>query len=165
MYQSGQTENICREMLKAKIDILAITESRWTKNGEFKHHSGLKILYSGHMNDDAGHNQGVALMLTKQAERAMISWQPHGPRIMEAYFKTSDKNISLRIIVAYAPTEQANTDVKNEFYDQLDSVYKNGHKGRDLTMLLGDFNTQLGSNNENVEEVVGIYGLGLREVE
>ena len=162
MYQSGQTENICREMLKAKIDILAITESRWTKNGEFKHHSGLKILYSGHMNDDAGHNQGVALMLTKQAERAMISWQPHGPRIMEAYFKTSDKNISLRIIVAYAPTEQANTDVKNEFYDQLDSVYKNGHKGRDLTMLLGDFNAQVGSNNENVEEVMGIYGLGLR---
>lgn len=63
MYQSGQTENICREMLKAKIEILAITESRWIKNGEVKHHSGLKILYSGHMNDDAGHNQGVALML------------------------------------------------------------------------------------------------------
>ncbi len=84
MFQSGQTENICREMLKAKVDILAITESRWTKNGEFKHHSGLKILYSGHMNEDLGHNQDVALMLTKQAEQAMISWQPHGPRIMEA---------------------------------------------------------------------------------
>ena len=47
-------------MLKAKIDILATTESRWTNNGEFKHHSDLKILYSGHMNDDLGHNQGVA---------------------------------------------------------------------------------------------------------
>ena len=137
-------------MLKAKVDILAITESRWTNNGEFKHHSGLKILYSGHMNEDLGHNQGVALMLTKQAEQAMISWQPHGPRIMEAYFKSSDKNIKLRIIVAYAPTEQADAEVKNEFYDQLDSVFKNGHKEKDLTMLLGDFNAQVGSNNENL---------------
>ena len=30
-------------------------------------------------------------MLTKQAEQAMISKQPHGPRIMEAYFKSSEK--------------------------------------------------------------------------
>ena len=42
-------------------------ESRWTNNGEFKHHSGLKILYLGHMNYDLEHNQGVALMLIKQA--------------------------------------------------------------------------------------------------
>ena len=54
--------------------------------------------------------------------------KPKGPRIMEAYFKTSDKNISLRIIVAYAPTEHANTEVKNEYYYQLDSVHKNGIK-------------------------------------
>ncbi len=55
---------------------------------------------------------------------------------MEAYFKTSDKNISLRIIVAYAPTEHANTEVKNEYYYQLDSVHKNGTK-KVTTMLLG----------------------------
>ena len=29
-------------------------------------------------------------------------------------------------------------------------------------MLLGDFNAQVGRNNENVEEVMGLYGLGLR---
>ncbi len=43
------------------------------------------------------------------------------------HISTSDKNISLRIIVAFAPTEEANTEVKNEFYDQLDSVYKNSY--------------------------------------
>ena len=72
MYQSGKTENICREMIKYNLDILAITESRWIGNGELNHHSGLKILYSGHMDDTLEHNQGVALMLTKQAEKAMI---------------------------------------------------------------------------------------------
>jgi hypothetical protein len=55
---------------------------------------------------------------------------------MEAYFKSSDKNTKLRIIVANAPTEQADKEVKNEFYDQVDSVFKNGHKEKDLTMLL-----------------------------
>ena len=56
---------------------------------ESLNHSDLKILYLGHMNDDLGHNQGVALMLTKHAEHAMISWQSHGPRIMETYFSLS----------------------------------------------------------------------------
>ncbi len=69
MYQSGQTENICWEIIKAKIDIMAITESRWTKNGEFKHHSDLKILYSGHMNDDTRHNQEEAFMLIQQSKQ------------------------------------------------------------------------------------------------
>ena len=68
---------------------------------EFKHHSDLKILYScRNIYDNLGHIQGEALMLTKEAEHAMIRWQPNESRIMEAYFKNSDKNISLRRIAA-----------------------------------------------------------------
>ena len=64
---------------------------------EFKHHSDLKIFYSGRkIYGNLGQIQGEALMLTKQAERAMIRWQPHESRIMEAYLKFLDKNISLR---------------------------------------------------------------------
>ena len=160
MYQAGKAENIIREMTKYNIDVLGVTESRWTGSGDFKHLSGMRILYSGHQDEALGHHQGVALMLTTNASKALISWLPHGPRIMEAYFKTSNKKINLRLILVYAPTEDKDVEVKNNFYDQLDKVYREGHKEKDVTMLLGDLNAKVGDNNENMEEVMGSHGLG-----
>ena len=160
MYQTGKVENITREMIKYNIDVLGITESRWTGSGDFKHLSGMRILYSGHQDEALGHHQGVAFMLTSNASKALISWLPHGPRIMEAYFKTSNKKINLRLILVYAPTEDKDVDVKNDFYDQLDKVYREGHKKKDITMLIGDLNAKVGNNNENMEEVMGSHGLG-----
>ena len=160
MYQAGRVENIIREMTKYKIDVLGITESRWTGSGDFKHLSGMRILYSGQQDEALGHHQGVALILTADASKALISWLPHGPRIMEAYFKTSNKRINLRLILVYAPTEDKDDDVKNNFYDQLDKVYRDGQKEKDITMLIGDLNAKVGDNNENMEEVMGRHGLG-----
>ena len=160
MYQSGRTENVCREMLKYGIDILGVTESRWTGSGEQIHSSGVKILFSGHTNEAQGHNQGVALLLTKEASKSLISWLPHGPRIIEAYFKTVNQKISLRLIVVYAPTEDKEDAIKNDFYNQLNRVYRDKHKGSDVTMVIGDMNAKVGSSNENMEEVMGTHGIG-----
>ena len=83
MYQAGKAENIIREMIKYNIDLLGITESCLTGCGDFKHLSGMRILYSGHQDEALGHHQGVAFILTNNASKALISWLPHGPRIME----------------------------------------------------------------------------------
>ena len=79
---------------------------------------------------------------------------------MEAYFKTSNKSIDLRLIIAYAPTNEAEDNFKDNFYDKLESVFKNGHKEKNVTMLLGDLNAKVGDNNENIEGVMGRHGLG-----
>ena len=83
-----------------------------------------------------------------------------GPRIIEAYFKTVNQKISLRLIVVYAPTEDKEDAIKNDFYNQLDRVYRDGHKGSDVTMVIGDMNAKVGSSNENMEEVMGTHGIG-----
>ena len=140
--------------------MLGVTESRWTGSGDFKHNSGVRVLYSGHLDEAQGHNQGVAFMLANTANKALISWLPHGPRIMEALFKTSNKKIDLRVILAYAPTEDKDAELKNDFYEQLDKVYRDGHKEKNITMLLGDLNAKVGATNENMEEVMGKHGLG-----
>ncbi len=59
-------------------------------------------------------------MLTTNASKALISWLLHGPRIMEAYFTTSNKKINLRLILVYSPTEDKDVEVKNNLYHQLD---------------------------------------------
>ena len=61
----------------------------------------------------------------------------------------------LTIIVAYAPTNQASEELKDQFHAALDVIMT---KTNGLTMILGDFNASLG------DSVPGIGGpLGLRK--
>ena len=49
-------------MFNYKIEVLGVTESRWTGSGDFKHNTGVRVLYSGHPDETQGHNQGVAFI-------------------------------------------------------------------------------------------------------
>ncbi|VDO75737.1 unnamed protein product [Schistosoma margrebowiei] len=51
------------------------------------------MLYSGHEEENIPHTQGVALMLSKQAQNALIGWESHGPRIIKSSFKTKKEGI------------------------------------------------------------------------
>ena len=86
-------------MKRYKIDILGITEARWDGNGEVRLQSGEKIIYSGHTSLQNVHTHGVALMLSKDSQKSLISWAPHGRRIIDAFFKTEVKNINIRLIL------------------------------------------------------------------
>ena len=43
---------------------------------------GELLIFSGHKREDAPLTQGVALMLSKTAQRAFIGWEAHGPRFL-----------------------------------------------------------------------------------
>ncbi|VDP18100.1 unnamed protein product [Schistosoma margrebowiei] len=53
------------------------------------------LLYSRHEEENTPHTQGTALMLSKQAQNALIGWESHGPRIIRASFKTKKEGISM----------------------------------------------------------------------
>ena len=60
-----------------RLDILGISESRWTGSGQRSLATGERMLFSGHEEEDAPHTYGVALM-SKTAQRALIGWGAHG---------------------------------------------------------------------------------------
>lgn len=64
-----------------------------------KLNSGELPLHSGHEDVDSLHTQGVALMLSKAEQKALIGWATHGPRIMAASFQTKEWRISMNVIV------------------------------------------------------------------
>src|ERR1700729_2280124 len=103
-------------------------------------------IYSGHEGIKAPHVEGVALMLSKQAQRAMIAWKAHGPRLIQATFKTSNGNINLNVIQCYAPTNDKEDPVKEEFYNILQMVLGKV-KSKDITILMGDLNPKIGEDN------------------
>ena len=122
------------------------------------------MLYSGHSEEGAPHTQGVGLMLTPEAQRALICWEPVSSRIITANCKfatkkTKKKIIELNVIQCYAPTNDTEDEKKEDFYQHLQTVLDRVGK-KDMTILMGDFNAKIGSDNTGYEEVMGKQGLG-----
>ncbi|VDP23203.1 unnamed protein product [Schistosoma margrebowiei] len=67
----------------------------------------------------------------------------------------------MNIIQCYAPTNDSNDDIKNQFYERLQSVIKKCPR-KDLTILMGDLNAKVGIDNTGYEDIMGRHGLGER---
>nr|KAG5714913.1 hypothetical protein BaRGS_000401 [Batillaria attramentaria] len=146
-------------MKNYKIGVLGLSETRWLQTGQLRFSSGEQLLYSGHTEDGANHTEGVALMLAPEAQRALIGWEPVNSRIITAKFITKKKDIKLNIIQCYAPTNDAEEEKKDDFYQQLQTVIDRGG-AKDMTILMGDFNAKIGSDNTGYEDTMGTHGLG-----
>ena len=120
--------------------------------------TGETVLYSGLAGDDTSHEKGVALILSKEAAKSLNEWEPISERIIFARFESKCQNTT--IIQVYAPTNDAEERVKEDFYHQLQSVH-NKMKARDLTMVIGDLNAKVGSDNRNWEASMGTHGDGV----
>ncbi|VDO92145.1 unnamed protein product [Heligmosomoides polygyrus] len=56
----------------------------------------------------------------------------------------------------YAPTEDATVEEKNDFYERLQDTIDEMPR-RDLKLVLGDFNTQVGGDRNGMEKSVGAF--------
>lgn len=93
-------------------------------------------------------------MLSKDAEKALIGWEPVSSRMMKAKFRTSNKRIKLSVIMCYAPTKDTDDEKKEEFYNRLRKVMKDKTE-REMTILMGDLNAKVGSDNSGYERLMG----------
>ena len=83
---------------------------------------------------------GVGLMLSRDAQKTLISVTQSSDRVITASFKG---NPVLTTIVAYAPTLQAQEDEKVAFYNALRQAVEAVPQHHFLA-ILGDFNARLG---------------------
>ena len=115
MFETNKAAQIARERRAYNITVLGLCETRWAQSGQVRLNTGEMILYSGHEEEDAHHTEGVALMLSHEAQNALIKWEAAGPRIIYASFKTKKENIKLNIIQCYAPTNDKDEETKKTF--------------------------------------------------
>ena len=159
MYETGKTAQIATEMKRYNLTLLGISETHWTQSGQKRINTGEMLLYSGHEEDNAPHTEGVALMLSGPAQRALLGWEAHGPRIIAATFRTKKKKIRMNVIQCYAPTNDSNEEDKNQFYNRLQNIMDK-YPQKDVNILMGDLNAKIGQDNTGYEEVMGRQGLG-----
>ena len=160
MSEVGKVYQIAKELRTYTLTLLGLCETRWTGAGQTKLGTGEMILYSGHEDSNAPHTEGVALMLGKQAQKALIAWEALGPRLIQATFKTTNAKIKLNVIQCYAPTIDKEEQTKEEFYNLLQKTIDK-IKGRGITILMGDLNAKIGEDNRGYEGTIGKHGLGV----
>ena len=112
----GWEAQVIAEMKSYKLDILGVSESRWTRSGRMKTTTGETVLYSGR--EDDLHHEGVAIIMKKRMEKYLMEWKPVNSRIIQARLKGRQTNLS--IIQCYASTNDRD---KEAFYEQLQATF------------------------------------------
>jgi len=157
LLESGNIAQAAREMAKREIDIMGISETHWIGHGKLQLQEGETIIYSGR--EDNIHRQGVGILMSRNTSRALIDWSPISERIIQARFYSN--YIKLTLVHVYAPTEDAEEQVKDEFYTRLQDVLSSC-RTHDMLIVTGDMNAKVGNNNTSFERVMGKHGLGQR---
>jgi len=92
---------VLREMNSYGLDILGLSETRWTGQGRFVSDNAT-ILYSG---NEKHHIHGVGIILSKHASQTLVEWKPVSQRIITAIFHT--KHAKVTIVQVYAPPRRS----------------------------------------------------------
>ena len=137
LYEAGKCVQATREMQRYRLDILGVSETHWIQSGQKKLRSGELVLFSG--KEEGIHEEGVAIILSKRAQRTLRGWEAHGSRLLLASFSSSNRGININILQLYAPTNAASEEDKEEFYDQLQRITEKLPR-KDVNIIMGDAN-------------------------
>ena len=109
----GKLEVVKQEMVRVNIDILGISELKWTGMGEFNSDDSY-IYYCG---QESLRRNGVAIMVNKRVQNAVLGYNLKNNRIISVHFQ--GKPFSITVIQAYTPTSNTEEAEVEWFYEDL----------------------------------------------
>ena len=109
----GKLEVVKQEMARVNVDILGISELRWTGMGEFNSDDHY-IYYYGR---ESLRRHGVAIMVNKRVQNAVLGCNLKNNKMISVRFQGKPFNIT--VIQVYAPTSNAEEAKVEWFYEDL----------------------------------------------
>ena len=97
----GKLEVVKQEMARVNIDILGISELKWTGMGEFN--SDDHYIY--YCRQESLRRNGVAIMVNYRVWNAVFGCNLKNDRMISLHFQ--GKSFSIPVILVYAPTTNA----------------------------------------------------------
>ena len=109
----GKLEVVKHEVTKVNIDILRISELRWTGMGEFNSDDHY-IYYCG---QESFRRNGVAIIVNKIVQNVVLGYNIKNDRMISVSFQGKPFNIT--VIQVYAPTSNTEEAEIEQFYKNL----------------------------------------------
>ena len=109
----GKLEVVKQEMERVNIDILGISELKWTGMGEFNSDDHY-IYYCG---QESLRRNGVAIIVNKRVQNAVFGCNLKNDRMISVHFQ--GKPFTITVIQIYAPTSNAEEAEAERFYKGL----------------------------------------------
>ena len=133
----GKLEVMKQEMARVNIDILGISERKWTGmskfnlNDHYLYYCGLEFI----------RRKGVVIIVNKSVQNAILGCSLKNDRMTLVQFQGKPFNIT--VIQVYAPTtnaKEAKSD--HQFYEDLQDLLEPTPK-KDVLFITGDWNVQV----------------------
>ena len=118
----GKLEVVKQEMPGVNIDILGISELKWTGMGEFNSDDHY-IYYCG---QQSFRRNGVVLTVNKRVQNAVLGCILKNNRMISVCFQ--GKPFSVTVIQVYAPTSNAEEAYVARFYEDLQDLLELNQK-------------------------------------
>ena len=112
----GKLEVVKQEMERVNINILGISELKWTGTGEFNSDDHF-IYYCG---QEYLRRNGIAIRVNKRVKNAVLGSNLKNDRMISVCFQGKPFNIT--VIQAYAPTSNAEEAEVEWFYEGLQDL-------------------------------------------
>ena len=149
----GKLEVVKQEMARVNINILGISELKWTGMGEFNSDDHY-IYYCG---QESLRRNAVAIMVNKRIQNAVLGCNLKNDRMISVRFQGKPFNITL--IQVYAPTSNTEEAEVERFYGDLQDLLELTPT-KDVLFIIGDWNAKVG--NQETPGVTGKFGLGVQ---
>ena len=150
----GKLEVVKQEMERVNINILGISELKWSGMGEFNADDHY-IYYCG---QESLIRNGVAITVNKRIWNAVLGCNlKNNTMIVLVHFQGKPFNIT--VIQVYAPTSNAEEAEVEWFYEDLWDLLELTPK-KDVLFIIGNWNAKVGS--QETLGVTGKFGLGVQ---
>ena len=126
----GKLKVLKQEMARVNVDILGISELKWTGMGEFN----LDDHYIYYCGQESLRRNGVAIMVNKRVQNAVLGCSLKNNRMISLLFQGKPFNIT--VIQVYASTSNAEEAEVEQFYEDLQDLLELTPKKDVLSLTL-----------------------------
>ena len=139
-------------MARMNVDILGISELKWTGMGEFNSDDHY-ICYCG---QECLRRNGVAIIINKRVQNAVLGCNLKNDRMISVHFQGKQFNIT--VIQVYALTSNAEETEVEWFYEDPQDLEVTPKKY--VFFIQGDWNAKVGS--QEIHGIKGKFGRGVQ---
>ena len=173
LLQIDQQSCLARTLETLHVDVCCISETRIQNPTPLIHlrsprspaGSELTLRVSSEPASSPRGYAGVGIAFSTRAEKALPEWIPINSRLCAiglhssiAANKQRNAKRHLFIVSAYAPTDCSNDETKDSFYRELSNPLRSA-KQRDLVVLAGDINAQVGRIASSGKRLGSSFGI------